>query len=237
MTKRDTQKEADMNERGTGKQSNDLLRRERLLRGWSQQDIANHLGTDGYTVNRWERGRAMPSPYFRQKLCALFGKNAEALGLLREQGNAEAHSLAVPECLGQLAQGDEEIQLVPTRIALPAYWHVPSQRNPFFTGREEILHQLHEVLTPEKTAALNVSYALSGLGGIGKTQVAIEYAYRYAGEYHAVFWLAAETVESLMSSLQHIAEQLHLPERQATGQSQMVAAVAEYTPRLAAHRG
>src|SRR5579883_3080264 len=63
-------------------QPNEHLKQERLLRGWSQIYVANALGTDGYTVNRWERGRARPSPYFRQKLCELFEKNAFDLGLL-----------------------------------------------------------------------------------------------------------------------------------------------------------
>ncbi|HET8841587.1 MAG TPA: FxSxx-COOH system tetratricopeptide repeat protein, partial [Ktedonobacteraceae bacterium] len=66
------------------------------------------------------------------------------------------------------------------------------------------------------------------LGGIGKTQVAIEYAYRYTLEYQAIFWLAAETPESLINSLQQIANHLQLPERQAMEQAQIVAAVQQW---------
>jgi transcriptional regulator with XRE-family HTH domain len=61
---------------------NEQLQRERMLHGWTQRDVAGCIGADGYTVNRWERGRAIPSPYFRQKLCELFGKSAEELGFL-----------------------------------------------------------------------------------------------------------------------------------------------------------
>src|SRR5215468_3258587 len=84
-------KERGMSKHPMSRHPNELLRQERLLRGWSQQDVAGRIETDGYTVNRWERGRATPSPYFRQRLCALFGKNAEELGLLGAEPNAVAH--------------------------------------------------------------------------------------------------------------------------------------------------
>jgi len=43
--------------------------------------------------------------------------------------------------------------------------------------------------------------ALHGLGGVGKTQIALEYVYRHALEYSAVFWIGAEAVESIVSGL------------------------------------
>ena len=61
---------------------NKALRNERLLREWSQKDVADHLGTTTVTVNRWERGIQQPSPIFRFKLSALFGKSEAELGLL-----------------------------------------------------------------------------------------------------------------------------------------------------------
>ena len=64
-------------------------------------------------------------------------------------------------------------------------WNVPFLRNPYFTGREQFLLSLHRTLAAEKTVALSQTRAISGLGGIGKTQIAIEYAYRYAREYEA----------------------------------------------------
>src|SRR3981081_4684804 len=62
-------------------------------------------------------------------------------------------------------------------------WNVPYRRNPFFTGREKLLHHLHENLTTSKEAILTQPQAISGLGGIGKTQIAMEYAYRFWNEY------------------------------------------------------
>src|SRR5689334_11961111 len=62
---------------------NERLRRARSLKGWSQADLAEQLGTSFEVVSRWERGVTVPSPYYRERLCAVLGQSAEELGLLR----------------------------------------------------------------------------------------------------------------------------------------------------------
>lgn len=184
------------------------LKRERLLRGWTQADLAGHLETDGYTVYRWESGRTRPSPYFSKKLCDLFGKSALELGLV------PAHLLSpLP---------------VTVRSESAFYWFVPHLRNPFFTGREKILETLYAVLKPERTVTQAQTYALHGLGGMGKTQIALEYAYRYAQEYRAVFWIEAETSASIVASLVQVAEHLQLPEWAEAEQSRVIADVQHW---------
>jgi len=64
------------------KKPNRKLQHERELRGWSQQKVAEEIGTDEKRIGVWERGESTPSPYFRQKLIELFGKNAQELGFL-----------------------------------------------------------------------------------------------------------------------------------------------------------
>ena len=93
-------------------------------------------------------------------------------------------------------------------------WYVPYQRNRFFTGREDELNHLHRALLTEHTVALSHPQGISGLGGIGKTQTAIEYAYRYAREYEAVLWVSADSHELLVSDFARLAQTLELP-RQA----------------------
>src|SRR5271170_2838639 len=68
---------------------------------------------------------------------------------------------------------------------------VPFLRNPSFVGREDDLARLHALL--QKGAAVGVRpAALTGMGGIGKTQLAVEYAYRYAAAYPGgVYWVNA----------------------------------------------
>ena len=110
-------------------------------------------------------------------------------------------------------------------VITPVLWSVPHQRNPYFTGREALLQRLHHTLNSSKAAALSHPQAMSGLGGIGKTQLALEYAYRYHEEYAAVFWLKADSRESLLADFQAIARVLSLPEHHAEEQTKPVLAV------------
>ncbi|MBA2679803.1 MAG: hypothetical protein H0U76_15580, partial [Ktedonobacteraceae bacterium] len=90
-------------------------------------------------------------------------------------------------------------------------WHVPHRHNPFFTGREDLLTQLRERLTTTNNVALTQAQAISGLGGIGKTQTALEYAYRHRHEYRAILWVSAASRETLLAEFVGLASVLALP--------------------------
>jgi tetratricopeptide (TPR) repeat protein len=120
------------------------------------------------------------------------------------------------------------------RAVLPAIWNVPYPRNPFFLGRDEELARVRHHLQEEQTTALSQPQAISGLGGIGKTQLALEYAYRYHSDYQMVLWARAESTEALVSSCVALAQLLRLPEREAKEQEVTVQAVKGW---LQTHRG
>ncbi len=104
-------------------------------------------------------------------------------------------------------------------------WNVPLPCNPFFTGRQEILERLQKTLLTEGTVALAQPQAITGLGGIGKTQAALAYACAHREHYKAVLWVTAEAKESLVSGFVAIAGLLALPEKDAQDQQLALAAV------------
>ncbi len=104
-------------------------------------------------------------------------------------------------------------------------FNLPYRRNPFFTGREELIQRLRESLEGRGAAALTQPQAISGLGGIGKTQVALEYAYRYRDTYQCIFWVTADKRETLIDGFVAIARLLKLPERDAQDQHITVEAI------------
>jgi tetratricopeptide (TPR) repeat protein/transcriptional regulator with XRE-family HTH domain len=168
---------------------NHRLRTARQQRGWSLKDIADQVGTDRFTVGRWERGVQGTSPHFRRELCKLFGMDAFALGLVEERMEKERAASEAPK---------------------PPIWHVPMLRNPYRTGLDQRVGELRERLVSEQ-GELSL-LALSGLGGIGKTQLVLEYTYRYGGDYKAVLWVHADSPEKLSTDLELLASLLDVPE-------------------------
>src|SRR5579859_1990441 len=164
-----------------------LLKGFRTRQHLTQQQLANKLGVRRNTVGAWERGEVLPST-----------------------------KTMVLELARHLKLDDQETRqlLEASLTALAPYWSVPLPRNPYFTGREDILEALHTQLGIDQTVALIHSSALHGLGGVGKTQIALEYTYRHVNEYSAVFWMTAETEEQIATGIQQIAETLQLPERE-----------------------
>ena len=99
---------------------------------------------------------------------------------------------------------------------------VPFRPNPFFTGREDALDGLKNTLERSGIAAL------TGMGGVGKTQTAAQYAHRHRNDYPFVLWVRAESADTLFADLTQLAARLELPEREAKEQSVVVAAVERW---------
>jgi tetratricopeptide (TPR) repeat protein len=104
----------------------------------------------------------------------------------------------------------------------PAIFRVPP-RNPHFTGRSDLLARLRRDLAETSTGAVVQASAVHGLGGVGKTQLAIEYAHRYASDYDLVWWLPAEEPVAIGGRLAALARRLGIAE--ATDQAETIAAL------------
>ncbi|HTJ66330.1 MAG TPA: FxSxx-COOH system tetratricopeptide repeat protein [Actinospica sp.] len=90
--------------------------------------------------------------------------------------------------------------------SVPRVWNV-APRNATFTGRNSMLETLRGELTAKRTAVV-LPVALHGLGGVGKTQVALEYAHRFKADYDLVWWVDAEAPGFISESLAELAQRL-----------------------------
>jgi tetratricopeptide (TPR) repeat protein len=101
-------------------------------------------------------------------------------------------------------------------------WNVPYSRNTFFTGREKVLAGVEKELHASGLAAL------TGMGGVGKTQIAAHFAHEHRDEYSAVFWVSSASQETLVSDFAAIASLLNLPGKDEKDQALAVAAVKRW---------
>jgi transcriptional regulator with XRE-family HTH domain len=171
----------------------------RLRHNWTQGYMAEQIGTTTVNVSRWERGLLLPGLYFRQRLCDLFETNMDELGLLITEA-----MLSVKQSSAACKENKQSKEAISDHIPPLPSWHVPYARNPFFTGRESILKTLEERFFPCTDLYACHVQALCGIGGIGKTQVALEYAYLHRQKYTAVFWIHAESSFTTITGIRSI---------------------------------
>ena len=169
-----------------------LLKQFRKRRNWTQKQLAKEIGVSPDSVSFWERG------YYKPETDRVVYKIADKLGLAEQE--------------------KQQLFEAYTVTALATSFHNPPfKQNLYFTGRSAPLEQLHNLLMIGKQVAL--TQAISGLGGIGKTQLALEYAYRHQKSYHDILWVNADTGKSWMASYIILAGLLHLPEHEEADQN------------------
>ncbi|KAM5368717.1 hypothetical protein ACJZ2D_009383 [Fusarium nematophilum] len=87
---------------------------------------------------------------------------------------------------------------------------VPFPRNPHFLGRDKELQQLEAALTGE--AHLQKSCVVFGIGGVGKTNLALEFCYQNQDHFPFIFWISAENEAALSTAFAKLATELDLPD-------------------------
>ncbi|MBX5459427.1 MAG: helix-turn-helix domain-containing protein [Thermogemmatispora sp.] len=176
------------------------LRHEREMRGWSQARVAEAIGSSEKNVSRWERGVSSPQPYYRERLCQLFGKSARELGFVEEAGGGLQERETSP------GQGRQERVLDPTMPPLP-------NEGRGLVGRETLLGELTAQLCAGR------SLALCGLPGVGKTALAVTLAHdpRVLARFEAgVLWAGLGPRPNVLEHLRRWEQLLGVPP--ATGE-------------------
>jgi transcriptional regulator with XRE-family HTH domain len=151
-----------------------LLRQLRAEAGLTQEELAEAAGLSPRSVSDLERGINRTA---RKDTAVLLGG---ALGLAEP-----VRAVFVAAARGQVPAAEV---LGAVRGARPRVWNIPA-RNPGFTGRDGLLAEVREQLLAGDKAVVQ---ALHGMGGVGKTQLATEYAHRFAGTYDLAWWINAE---------------------------------------------
>lgn len=157
----------------TGPQPRLRLAEARLSRDWSQQEVAQHIGTTYVNVSRWERGVTKPTPYFRRKLCHLFGKTEQELdldGIVTEDSSYKTDQHRQQQEQPATAPGPLSAPM-PEPVYDPAIPVKPMLR---LVGRNQELFLIKQRLIAGDNVALT---ALSGLPGVGKTALSIALAH------------------------------------------------------------
>jgi tetratricopeptide (TPR) repeat protein len=120
------------------------------------------------------------------------------------------------------------------RAGIPAIWEGVPTRNKNFTGRDDILTRLRAgassritAVLPEKDPNDPLPQGVHGMGGVGKTAIAIEYAHRYGSDYDLVWWIPADQLPSVRGSLATLAARLRVEAQPAAGIDGLIAAVLD----------
>jgi hypothetical protein len=125
--------------------------------------------------------------------------------LLAAARGARGKPAKEPEFPGTQRQAAGAVEAPRFPAELPPTWNITRHPNPYFTGRDLLLTDVHARLTAAELAVRRV--VLTGLGGVGKTQVAVEYAYRQRADYDLVWWVRAEQSATMLGDYAALAGQ------------------------------
>ncbi|MBV9786738.1 MAG: tetratricopeptide repeat protein [Chloroflexi bacterium] len=178
------------------------IRRRRKALDLTQAALADRVGCAPVTIRKLESEVTRPSRQIAERLATCLDLNLDERAVFLQVARGERGSDRLPAARLPNVSSSAHVELpiaalpretVPSPAPLPNGSRMPLHRNPLFVGRAEDLRAVAEALHLGSTAAIGQIEiaAATGLGGIGKTQLACEFAHRY-GQFFAggVFWLS-----------------------------------------------
>ncbi|EPS38343.1 hypothetical protein H072_8027 [Dactylellina haptotyla CBS 200.50] len=131
--------------------------------------------SDGHKNKRWQPYAALVAAIYAKELLLRIPITSTNETEVSEQGVIEKINVAIP-------------------------FHMPFPRNPTFFGRAEELRQIYKHFSDQRSTDSPRIYVLTGTGGMGKTQIALEYSFRHHKDYTAVFWVSAASEDTIRAS-------------------------------------
>jgi len=155
---------------------------------------------DDHTVKQWAKTLLQPRGEGRTHFAIISCEQNKRLEKRRDLGNMNIHPILYPKGNHDAVRVILERLYRDTNGGKPLSNLMP--KNDYFTGREE---QLENLKKDFEQGSVHVKRVISGLGGMGKTQTALEYAHRHLDEYaNGVLWLNAESELDLTNSCREI---------------------------------
>ncbi|TXC09735.1 hypothetical protein FocTR4_00005961 [Fusarium oxysporum f. sp. cubense] len=99
----------------------------------------------------------------------------------------------------------------PAPVAAASYRIIPLVANISFFGRETEMQMMEKVLLPERETRLTV-FSILGIGGVGKSQLALHFTYKHLNHFNAIFWIPAETSVKIKGAFEEIGTEVGLLE-------------------------
>ncbi|MEM7332004.1 MAG: tetratricopeptide repeat protein [Chloroflexota bacterium] len=196
----------------TYEKQNDTTKQINITKRWLESDLLNEEalrnllraltanGQHDTAIAQYERSR--------QQLLDELGvePEKETTALYQQLLALKKAAVELPQSLPAQAAWPDDNQLSEPAF-LPANSFIPYQRNNDFTGRKESLLKIanHLSLHSDPTKPFQRTMAITGMGGLGKTQLAVEYCYRYGRYYHGgIFWISFTDDENIVNELLEI---------------------------------
>ena len=192
------------------------LKIERELRGWSQAKVAEAVGTNVRTVIRWEQRQTLPFPYYRERLCELFGKNARELELLPD-GDEYSTDQGTEQ---DIRPAQAVIEPAPSfAFAAPSssFGKTPPVSQSLI-GRSREIDEIKTLLMSPDVRLLT----LLGTGGIGKTRLSIQLVQDVWPLFaNGIYFVSLTTVSRAEQVMSAIAHELTLTDESITAQERV----------------